>query len=306
MSDMPIERKENDIMMKISGKEDILKRKTYTLIKVNDETLEKVKYSGLCQNYFELKKKGWKIGDKNDKERTLLLISENEKVSLRLRRKLKIEHMEEISKENDNFNLIEDYDLWYAGPSMFGIEIEEVFSDYFNDDVLELRRRDCFFFFFWKFEIKVFLREIGPQGIDENEWIRPIDIRNLDVNRSILDILKKKSTEYMCEDPENFVAEFECVSERLQSQHFLTLIHSNTAWEAYPVNIFQFIISAYVLPGFVNKDSLVKMPREKLVRDNAKGKRYLLDSIHFHSDIYFDVKELQHNMGKLFLELLFD
>ena len=98
MSDMPIERKENDIMMKISGKEDILKRKTYTLIKVNDETLANVKNSGLCQNYFELKKKGWKIGDKNDKERTLLLISENEKVSLRLRRKLKIEHMEEISK----------------------------------------------------------------------------------------------------------------------------------------------------------------------------------------------------------------
>lgn len=110
----------------------------------------------------------------------------------------------------------------------------------------------------------------------------------------------------MCEDPENFVAEFECVSERLQSQHFLTLIHSNTAWEADPVNIFQFIISAYVLPGFVNKDSLVKMPREKLVRDNAKGKRYLLDSIHFHSDIYFDVKELQHNMGKLLFELLID
>lgn len=84
----------------------------------------------------------------------------------------------------------------------------------------------------------------------------------------------------------------------------MTLFHSNTALEADPVNIFQFVISAYVLPGFANKDCLVKMPREKLVRDNVKDKLYLLDSIHFHSDMYFDTKEFEFEFYCLLHDLL--
>ena len=302
VSDMPIEHIGIN-MMKISGKEDVLKRKTYTLVKVSDKFIPNL-YYGFLAEFLELSEKGCKTSVIDDEGHTLLFFREKEKMSHSLKEIFAIDVMEEISKENDNFNLIEDYDLWYVGPPVFGRRVEDIFLECFNDDVLELRRRACYLMNDRKIDIKVFIRDIGPQGIDENEWISPIDIRNLDINRTILDILKKESTSLMCNDPENFVTEFECVSENIQSQHFLTLFHSNTALEADPVNIFQFVISAYVLPGFVNKDCLVKMPREKLVKDNVKDKLYLLDSIHFHSDMYFDTKEFEFEFYCLLHDLL--
>jgi hypothetical protein len=34
------------------------------------------------------------------------------------------------------------------------------------------------------------------------------------------------------------------------------------------------------------------LPKKKIVRDNSDGAKYAIDSIHFNSDICFDIEEL--------------
>ncbi len=284
----------NDYNMKIliSGNQAVFRNNTYTLIRVKNTPLVEKKLGTYERaRYIDVVK----TGHKEEKDiREILFMRRKEDLSYRMTRTWDILETIEICKDHDNFDILKDKDLFYKA-SFEGADsdgnAEKNICEHFVDHMLHLRDKDYHYLYDNYYDIRVYLREIGPQSIINDEWMRPIDIRNLNLNRIILDKLEKCSKWYLKPGLNDFTTEFATVSDKMQAQYFLTRFHNNTAWDPNMVCIMCFRLSAFVLPGYMSADMARGLPRGKCTRDNSDGSRYAIDSIHFNSDICFDVDE---------------
>ena len=140
-------------------------------------------------------------------------------------------------------------------------------------------------------DIRVFLRQIDDETGDSDDRIRSADVRDFEIWRRIVNILKKRSRDYY--QHMHYCAEYETQQGEVQAAYFVTRFHSNTAWEADPVNIVNSRISAFVLPGKVSSSKATTFTGSKKTRKLSNGTKYVIDSIHGNSDVFSDMSEFK-------------
>ena len=148
-----------------------------------------------------------------------------------------------------------------------------------------------------KCEVRIYLTGIYDGKDDNPFFIMPIDVRKLKLEQHIFNILKKKSLKFY--PKEYYSVLYETQSETVQSANFTTRFHSNTAWEADPINYVYVRISAFVIPSKVSAEALENTPKNKITTD-CNGNKYIIDSIHFNSDIFSDIAEFEKYMDSYF------
>ena len=154
-----------------------------------------------------------------------------------------------------------------------------------------------------KCEVRIYLNEIEDGNSEKSNIMSSVDIRKLKLEQSILKILEKKSRKLFQED--YYSVEYETQSEDVQSVNFTTRFHSNTAWEADPINYVYVRLSAFVLPGKAPVEEFKNTPKKKSTA-SCDGKNYLIDSIHFNSDIFDDVEEFSKFIDSYFFYFAMD
>ena len=173
---------------------------------------------------------------------------------------------------------------------MYFGNMEAIKSEDFLKDILLIweNRKNEFIRREEKCEVRIYLNEIDNGCSDKSNVMCPMDVRKLKFEQHALRILGEKSKKYYPD--EYYSVEYETQSETVQSGNFITRFHSNIYWEADPINYIYVRVSAYVLAGKVPVDILKNTPKKQITSDND-GKKYVIDSIHFNSDIFSDIAE---------------
>jgi len=140
-------------------------------------------------------------------------------------------------------------------------------------------------------DVRVFVTHIDDNSDTTNNLCLE-DVRNFDIRQRIVDQFTEKSKKYY-NKKDYYCAEFETQTKDVQAAYFLTRFHSNTLWEADPVNIVNVRISMFVLPGVISTRKAKKIPLKKKTRNIVSGTEYMIDSIHCNSDIFFDIDEFK-------------
>ncbi len=156
-----------------------------------------------------------------------------------------------------------------------------------------------------KCDIRVYLSRINSDGRDTEHRLCPMDIRELDVGRRVVNILEKKSKGFFGEDG-YYSMEFASQTKDIQAMYFATRFHSNKQWEADPVNIVIARIAAFVLPGSVSvAEPDMQLPKKKKVKA-LNGEEYIIDAIHFNSDIFYDLTAFGEYLDSYFAYFAYD
>ena len=190
------------------------------------------------------------------------------------------------------FVLITNY-MHYG--NMEALKIDDFLEDILflwenRDDEFILREERC--------EVRIYLTEIDDGHANDSNLMRLMDVRKLKLEQKIIRILKDKSKRF---NPEGYYSvEYATQSETVQSSNFTTKFHSNTTWEADPINYVYVRVSAFVLPGKGSADVFENAPKKRLTSD-IDGKKYVIDSIHFNSDTFSDIEEFGKYMDSYFL-----
>lgn len=141
-------------------------------------------------------------------------------------------------------------------------------------------------------DVRVFLTRVEDESSYPEYGLYCEDVRKFDIRHRIVDQFFKKSKEFF--DDENYYsAEFETQTDDIQAAYFLTRFHSNTCWDADPVNIVNVRISAFVLPGTISPKKAKKLPLKKKTRNEESGAEYMIESIHCNTDIFPDFDEFK-------------
>ena len=141
-------------------------------------------------------------------------------------------------------------------------------------------------------DIRVFLTRVEDETSYPEYGLYCDDVRKFDIRHRIVDQFHKKSKEFYG-DENYYSAEFDTQTDEIQAAYFLTRFHSNTAWDADPVNIVNARISAFVLPGTISPRKAKKLPLKKKTRNEVSGAEYKIESIHCNSDIFPDFDEFK-------------
>lgn len=141
-------------------------------------------------------------------------------------------------------------------------------------------------------DIRVFLTRFEDENSFPEYGLYCDDVRKFDIRHRIVDQLYKKSKEFFGNE-NYYYAEFETQTEDIQAAYFLTRFHSNTKWDADPVNIVNARISVFVLPGTISPRKAKKLPLNKKTRNKVSGAEYMIESIHCNSDIFSDFDEFK-------------
>ena len=163
----------------------------------------------------------------------------------------------------------------------------------FLDDILFFRR-DCKSDFIRRDEtcaIRIYLNRVSNDADVAEHRLCPQNISDLDIGRRIINMLKRKSRKHFGND-NYYSVEFFSQSENIQAMYFATRFHSNELWDADPVNIVIARISAFVLPGAVPPGEVKKHSNRTKTVKEIDGEEYIIDAIHFNSDIFYDIAEL--------------
>ena len=139
-------------------------------------------------------------------------------------------------------------------------------------------------------DIRIYLRPINDDNCTSDNGLCLEDIRDFDIRKKVVNILKEHSKKYFS-DANYYSAEYETQTKNIQAAYFVTRFHSNTQWEADPVCIVTVRLSAFVLPGMVSNIEASVIPQKKKTRKLSSGTDYIIDSIHFNSDIFYDFSE---------------
>ena len=182
---------------------------------------------------------------------------------------------------------------------MYYGNVEALKTDDFLEDILFLweNREDEFILREERCEVRIYLTEIDDGHTNDSNLMRLMDVRKLKLEQTIIRILKDKSKRFNSEG--YYSVEYATQSETVQSSNFTTRFHSNTAWEADPINYVYVRISAFVLPGKVSLEDIDNTPQRRVTTD-FDGKNYFIDSIHFNSDIFSDIAEFEKYMDSYF------
>ena len=151
-------------------------------------------------------------------------------------------------------------------------------------------------------DIRIFLTRVETEGSYPKYGLYPEDIRTFDIREKITDYLKKISKECFLDESDCFL-EYESQSPDIQAVYFATKFHSNPAWSLDPVNIFNFRISAFVLPGTISPKKATELPLNKKTLKSDAGSEYVIDSIHINSDICYDLSEFKELIHGLYYDV---
>lgn len=176
----------------------------------------------------------------------------------------------------------------------------------FLDDILFLRK-DCGSKFIRRDEncdIRVYLSQINDEEDFTKHRLCAKNVNDLDIGYRIVSMLKKKCRAYY--DGRYYSMEFGTQSEEIQALYFITRFHSNEQWEADPVNIVAARISTYILPETVPRGERDENLKKNKTTKGKNGEQYIIDAIHFNSDILYDLTELGKYVDLYFGDFMFD
>ncbi len=152
-------------------------------------------------------------------------------------------------------------------------------------------------------DIRVYLSRLDDSPLSGYGFY-PDDIREFDIRRRIVKLLEKFSKKHF-DDELYYSAEYEARTEDVQAAYFVTRFHSNDQWEADPVNVVNARMSAYVLPGTVPRKSVENLKKKKARKEKTK-EEFVIDSIHFNSDIFYDMEEFEKYLDSYFVYFGYD
>ena len=141
-------------------------------------------------------------------------------------------------------------------------------------------------------DIRVFLTRVEDEDSYPDYGLYCEDVRNFDIRKRIVDVFSNKSKE-LFGDENYYSAEYETQTDDVQAAYFITRFHSNTAWDADPVNIVNARISVFVLPGTISPKKAMELPLTKKTNNEMSGTDYMIESIHCNSDIFSDFDEFK-------------
>ena len=197
-------------------------------------------------------------------------------------------------------SFLKDKELFLITNYMWSGNVEQLKVDDFLENVLLLHKdsesnfipRDEFC------DIRIYLSRIDDEDSYQAQGLYLDDVRDFELRNRVITILRKRSKIY---DDENYYSvELETRSEFAKAAYFLTRFHSNICWKADPVNIVLCRISVLVLPGTISPRKAKKLPLKKKTRNIVSGAEYLIDSIHFNSDIFYDIAEFEEFIEAFF------
>ena len=154
-------------------------------------------------------------------------------------------------------------------------------------------------------DVRVFLTRVEDESSYPDYGLYCEDVRKFDIRHRIVGQFSKKSKEFF-DDENYYCAEFETQTDDIQAAYFLTRFHSNTCWDADPVNIVNVRISAFVLPGTISPKKAKKLPLKKKTRNEVTGAEYMIESIHCNSDIFTDFDEFKEYVDKYLAYFAYD
>ena len=152
-------------------------------------------------------------------------------------------------------------------------------------------------------DIRVYLSRLDDSPLSGYGFY-PDDIREFYIRKRIVKLFEKYSKKYF-NDKQYYSAEYEARTEDVQAAYFVTRFHSNDQWEADPVNVVNAIMSAYVLPGTVPRKSVENLKKKKTRKEKTK-EEFVIDSIHFNSDIFYDMEEFEKYLDSYFVYFGYD
>ena len=141
-------------------------------------------------------------------------------------------------------------------------------------------------------DIRVYLSRVEEDGAYPEYGLYNEDVREFDIRKRIVNMLLKSCKEDYG-DEMFYSVEYEAQSEGVQAAYFATRFHSNTCWDADPVNIVNARISAFVLPGTTSPRKAKKLPMKKMTQNETSGSKYMIDCIHCNSDVFADMEEFK-------------
>ena len=147
-------------------------------------------------------------------------------------------------------------------------------------------------------DIRVYLSRLDDSPLSGYGFY-PDDIREFDIRKRIVKLFEKYSKKYF-NDKQYYSAEYEAITEDVQAAYFVTRFHSNDQWEADPVNVVNARMSAYVLPGTIPRKSVENLKKKKTRKEKTK-EEFVIDSIHFNSDIFYDMDEFEKYLDSYFV-----
>ena len=169
-------------------------------------------------------------------------------------------------------------------------DMEQVKLEHFLDNCLLLREspekkyflRDDFY------DVKIFLCRTEDDDSPKGHRLCHENIHNFGITKKLIGCIEKNSQRYY-DDYLNM--EYESKSEDIQAVYFTTMFHSNRLWNADPICLLNFRFSVFILPGIMPAEEVKAVPESKKVKNTVSGETYIIDSIHFNSDICFDFSE---------------
>lgn len=159
-------------------------------------------------------------------------------------------------------------------------------------------------------DIRIYLtREEGDSTNQDNSF-HTEDVRDFDIRRRTVDLLEGISKKYFSRDKNYpalyYSAEFETQQKDIQAAYFVTRFHSNLKWDADPVNIVIARIAVFILPGNVPNDKVMSLPADKKTKNLVNGAEYMIDSLHFNSDIFYNLTEFEEYLDNYFCYIQYD
>lgn len=152
-------------------------------------------------------------------------------------------------------------------------------------------------------DIRVYLSRLDDSPLSGYGFY-PDDIREFYIRKRIVKLFEKYSKKYF-NDKQYYSAEYEARTEDVQAAYFVTRFHSNDQWEADPVNVVNARMSAYVLPGTVPRKSVENLKKKKTRKEKTK-EEFVIDSINFNSDIFYDMDEFEKYLDSYFIYFGYD
>lgn len=158
-------------------------------------------------------------------------------------------------------------------------------------------------------DVRIYLTRVDDNTNQDNSF-HTEDVRIFDVRKRTVGLFEDISKKYFSSRQNNSVlyysAEFETQENEIQAAYFVTRFHSNLKWDADPVNIVTARISAFLLPGTVPPEKVMNLPADKKAKNLVNGEEYMIDSIHFNSDIFYDLSEFEKYLDYYFCHIQFD
>lgn len=148
-------------------------------------------------------------------------------------------------------------------------------------------------------DIRVYLSRVEEDGAYPEYGLYNEDVREFDIRKRIVNMLLKSCEEDYGDDM-FYSVEYEAQSEGVQAAYFATRFHSNTCWDADPVNIVNARISAFVLPGTTSPRKAKNLPMKKMTQNETSRSKYMIDCIHCNSDVFADMEEFKEYIDSYF------